>query len=109
MRYSAKVINGVLSDNINYLYLIFLSPLVSESERVNAFYQSTNPDPGAMSQELDLLYRGRKSRVFDKHDKKLTITASDFRAHFMNELSRCSKEDILNMAINNAVTGLSVT
>ena len=45
VRYKAKVIHEMLNDDINYLYMIFLSPFVPEFEKVNAFFQSTNSDP----------------------------------------------------------------
>lgn len=79
---------------------------MSVFEKVNTFFQSTNTDPEAISKELDILYRCLKPRVFNKDDEKLSITMSDLGAHFMNELTRCSRNKDSNMTFNNTGTGL---
>ncbi|XP_068239267.1 SCAN domain-containing protein 3-like [Palaemon carinicauda] len=93
VRYRARILHEMLCDEINYLYLIFLSPIVSEFEKINAFFQSTNSDPEMMTKELDLHYRGLKTRVFTKNGDKLSVSMSDLGALFNNELNRCSREN----------------
>ena len=44
-RYKAKLIGKMLKDDINKLYSHFVSPIVNEFERVNAFFQATQIDP----------------------------------------------------------------
>ena len=44
VRYKARMILSMLNDPVNLLYFHFLSPLVTEFERVNAIFQTTNAD-----------------------------------------------------------------
>ena len=45
VRYKARLIAEMLKDPVNKLYFYFLSPVVAEFERVNAFFQATDIDP----------------------------------------------------------------
>lgn len=54
----------MLKDPILYLYFQFVSPLVSEFERVNAFFQATDADPEEMFTELDTHHKSLRGRVF---------------------------------------------
>ena len=56
-RYKARMIHDMLADDINYLYFVFVSPIVAEFERINAFFQSINADPEKMHSELDIHHR----------------------------------------------------
>ena len=51
-RYEACTIVEMLSDPINLLYFHFVSPLVTEFERVNGFFPATDADPEEMDKEL---------------------------------------------------------
>ena len=53
-RYKARMIHDMLADDINYLYFVFVSPIVAEFERINAFFQSINADPEKMHSELGI-------------------------------------------------------
>ena len=44
-RYKARTLLDMLNDRIIFLYLHFVSPLVTEFERVNALLQATDADP----------------------------------------------------------------
>ena len=50
--YKARSILEMLNDPSIHLYFHFVSPLVTEFERVNAFFQATDADPEEMHQEL---------------------------------------------------------
>ena len=54
-RYKARTLLEMLKDPVLYLYFHFVSPLVTEFERVNAFFQATNANPEEMMEELDTL------------------------------------------------------
>ena len=51
-RYKARLLKEMLQDPINYLYFHFLSPLVSELERVNAYFQATDIEASEAVTEL---------------------------------------------------------
>lgn len=53
MRYKLCSIFEMLKDGIVYLYFSFLSPIVLEFEKVNALFQSANPDPEQLSSEVE--------------------------------------------------------
>eukprot|EP00795_Rhopilema_esculentum_P005711 gene5711-10962_t len=44
-RFKARMIQEMLADLANYLYIHFVTPVVSQFERVNAFFQAINADP----------------------------------------------------------------
>lgn len=89
----------MLCDDANYLYFTFLSPVVSEFEKIDAFFPSVNIDPDKMYKELDLLHRTLKSRIFYKQGHRLSVGVTDFGAQFVSELLRCQhQESNLNKA-----------
>ena len=46
VRYKARQLCDMISDDLNYLYFVFVSPLVTEFKSViNALFQSTNAKP----------------------------------------------------------------
>ena len=51
----------MLNDPINHLYFHFLSPVVSEFEKANAFFQGTDIEADAMMKELSTYYESLKS------------------------------------------------
>ncbi|KAJ8372832.1 hypothetical protein AAFF_G00276430 [Aldrovandia affinis] len=58
-RYRARELHGMFSDPVNLLYLEFVSPVVTEFERVHSFFQATDADPEEMftryaSQEFEV-------------------------------------------------------
>ena len=60
----AKLSGKMLNDNTNNLYCLFVSPIVNEFERVNAFFQAMQIDPNDMSKELNLLQSMLRSQLF---------------------------------------------
>ena len=47
-QFKARMIKEMLNDPINHLYCHFLSPVVSEFERVNTFFQATDLEAHAI-------------------------------------------------------------
>ncbi|KAM7299044.1 hypothetical protein ISCGN_019611 [Ixodes scapularis] len=105
VRYKARLIHDMLHDDVNYLYFVFLSPVVLEFEKINAFFQSVNIDPDKMFKELDVLHRALKSRIFNRQGHRLSLGMTDFGAQFTSELLRCCKHQESNLS-DAAVQGL---
>eukprot|EP00795_Rhopilema_esculentum_P002576 gene2576-769_t len=84
-RFKARMIQEMLADPANYLYIQFVTPVVSEFEKVNSFFQATNADPEKIEQELDMHYRSLKLRVLDNVGNCLPIEQIDFGAKFLME------------------------
>ncbi|KAG0445007.1 hypothetical protein HPB47_004919 [Ixodes persulcatus] len=105
VRYKARLIHDMLHDDVNYLYFVFLSPVVLEFEKINAFFQSVNIDPDKMFKELDVLHRALKSRIFNRQGHRLSLGMTDFGAQFTSELLRCCKHQESNLS-EAAVQGL---
>eukprot|EP00795_Rhopilema_esculentum_P002040 gene2040-17605_t len=85
VRYKARLIADMLRDPINLLYFHFLSPIVAEFERVNAFFQATDIDPHGMIKELNLFFDSLKRRVSDVNEVQLPLAKVDFGAKFLFE------------------------
>lgn len=80
VRYKARIIADILRDPISHLYFHFLSPVVTEFERVNAFFQATDIDPHEMIKELNLYYCSLRNRVYDSSGLPLPSAKVDFGA-----------------------------
>ena len=81
-RYKARLIQEMLNDPINYLYLHFLSPLITEFDRVNAFFQATDADPEEMHKELAAHSKSLHGRVFNGQGNPLPIEEVHFGGKF---------------------------
>ena len=86
-RYKAREILGMLSYPINLLYFHFISPVVTEFEGVNSFFQATDADPEEMVQELTLHHKSLQDRLLDRRGERLPIDKVDLGAKFMHELN----------------------
>ena len=92
----------MLHDDGNYLYICFLTPVVKEFDQINKFFQATNADPEAMSQQLNICYVALKRRVCDNSGNELATSRVDFGTTFQSESLRCSRENphICNQLLN---------
>lgn len=87
-RYKARLLLNILNDPITYLYFHFVSPLVTEFDRVNAFFQATDADPEEMYTELSSHYKSLRARVFDPEGRPLPIEKVDFGGKFLFEATK---------------------
>ena len=90
-RYKARTISDMLFDDVNYLYCCFITPIVKEFDKINKYFQATDADPEAMSQQLHMHYASLKGRVYDDGNE-LSISRIDFGSKFLSEALRCSLE-----------------
>ncbi len=65
-RNKARELGNMLADDINYLYMVFVSPIVTKFERLNALFQSKNVDPEKL---MDLHYMVLHPRVRQKWEQ----------------------------------------
>ena len=63
-RYKACLLLNMLNDPVLCLYFHFVSPFVTEFDRVNAFFQATDSDPEEMEKELVAHSKSLHGRVF---------------------------------------------
>ena len=66
-RYKCRLIKEMLTDRTNYLYFIFITPIVQEFEKINSVFQQTNGDPYELSKELLPHNESLHSRLYDKN------------------------------------------
>lgn len=85
-RYKAREILNMLKDPLNKLYFHFVTPVVSEFERVNAHFQTTDGDPQELLRELVLHHKSLQDRVVDRMGKALPQHKVDYGAKFTQEL-----------------------
>ena len=96
VRYKAQLLKEMLQDPINYLYFHFLSPMVSEFERVNAYFQATNIEASEAVRELNTYYSSLRGRVYNSSGDILPTERVDYEAKFIYEadaLIRRNKND----------------
>ena len=84
-RYKARLISEMLKDDINKLYFHFVSPIVNEFERVNAFFQATDIDPHNMITELANFHASLKGRIFLPCGSYIPLAKVDFGAKYIFE------------------------
>ena len=72
VRYKARILWEMLCDDCNYLYFVFSSPIVTEFERVNSFFQSTNATPSRLLHELDTHFKSLSHRIYSAEVKVTT-------------------------------------
>ena len=77
-----------MNDEVNHLYFHFLSPIVSEFERVNALFQSNDADPQNLVRELALLHKSLRYRVFGGGRNTLHHSRIDFGGKFQLEVQK---------------------
>lgn len=61
--YTARLLHEMFQDEKNYLYMLFIQPIISEFDRVNRLFQSENPDPVKLFEDLDMHVRSMLFRV----------------------------------------------
>lgn len=76
----------MLADGGNKLYFHCITPIVLEFEKVNAFFQGTDLDPQKMENELNILFKSMKSRIFTPKGDTLNSHQADFGACFAQEV-----------------------
>ena len=75
----------MLNDPIIFLYFNFASPLVTEFERVNAYFQATDADPEEMHKELLAHGKSLKARIYNAQCNIIKIDQVDFGGKFEAE------------------------
>ena len=77
----------MLQDPINYLYFHFLSPVVTEFERVNAYFQATDIEASEAVRELNTFYSSLRGRVYNSSGDILPTerVVIDYGAKFIYE------------------------
>ncbi|KAK4313380.1 hypothetical protein Pmani_015275 [Petrolisthes manimaculis] len=88
VRYKARMLWEMLSDGTNYLYFVFASPIVTEFERLNALFQSTNCKPSHLCHELEIHCTSLTRRVYDENGFPVPLEKVDFGAKFISESER---------------------
>ena len=73
---------NLFNDSLNYLYLIFLHPVVNEDEKINALFQSKNLDPSHMPKELEDFSNSLKSRIYNSLKQELPAKWCDYGIEF---------------------------
>lgn len=73
----------MLDDPENDLYFHFLLPVVSEFEKVNAFFQATGLDASVMLKELSTHYSSLKGRVENSSGAPMEADKVDYGAKFL--------------------------
>lgn len=76
LRYKLRTILQELNNERNLMYVIFLVPVIQEFERVNSKFQTSGED--GPIQDLVLLHKVLKARIFDTNGHRLKLENIDF-------------------------------
>lgn len=79
-------------DKRNYLYFVFLTPIVQEYEKVNSAFQTSKPNVDELHSLLEMLFRSMKSRIYDQN-QMLHLKRIDFGHKFKSELEKHNLSD----------------
>ena len=71
-----------------HISVFSFSRLVTEFERVNAFFQATEADPEEMHKELLARGKSLRGRFFDGQGRPLAITKVDFGGKFESKAAK---------------------
>ena len=74
--------------NENCLYYVFVSPIMTEFERLNTLFQSTNAKPSTFFHELNIHFTSLTSRVYNEKNMHLPLEKIDFGVKFLSECQR---------------------
>ncbi|KAK4323812.1 hypothetical protein Pmani_005513 [Petrolisthes manimaculis] len=85
-RYKAREILNMLRDPINKLYFNFVTPVVTEFERVNSHFRATDADPEELVKELILHHNSLKARLTDMMGRPLPKHRVDYGSKFTQEV-----------------------
>lgn len=100
VKFKARMLEEMLADGINKLYFHCITPIVMEFEQVIAFFQATDLDPQNMENELNLLYKAMKSRIFTPKGDILNQHQTDYGARFVQEVSSYLKKNTQGEAMH---------
>ncbi len=64
--YTARILSEMYEDNSNYLYLLFLNPILKDVNNLNICFQASNADILSLYSELKVLLMSYANRIF-KH------------------------------------------
>ena len=92
VRYKARILWDMLRDECNYLYFVFSSPIVTEFERVNSLFQSTNATPSRLLYELDTHFKTLRQRIYSAEGQLLPLEKVDFGIKFIMECKRLLRQ-----------------
>lgn len=85
-RFKARMIKEMMQDVSNRLIFQFATPIVQEFERVNAMFQSEKADPHSLMNELDMLQKSLRGRLYNVAGSKKPIEECDFGYKFIHEM-----------------------
>ncbi|KAK7873932.1 hypothetical protein R5R35_012946 [Gryllus longicercus] len=104
--YTLRIVNEMLHDDTNYLYFVFLKPILAEVNNINLLFQGDNIDTGRAHDDLVSLLKLLGSKVlkptfvngntrelieaFDNDLAFLPVDRVDFGAEYYRELRSCN-------------------
>lgn len=117
--YSARILNEMLNDDSNYLYLVIIEPIFSELNKVNCLFQKDNIEIGSAADEIVniIMFIGRKifkpifiqrgfRMVEDSLDNSLAYLdpdEMDFGVNFKNALKKMNiSPDVSRLVMQRA-------
>jgi hypothetical protein len=88
VRYKARELESMLEDEGNRAYFHFAVPVLTDFERINAFFQADNADPEKVVDELQKFHRSLKNRLFTIEGNEKAMTHVDFGGKFLQHVQK---------------------
>lgn len=93
------------NDQINYVFLLFLKPILLELQTLNKSFQSNTSDPTKLLRDLEMVINSLKNKVINPAHK-FDILTTDFDNYidrmcylgyrFENQVAQYKKENVIN-------------
>ncbi|XP_053960547.1 uncharacterized protein LOC128864816 [Anastrepha ludens] len=81
----AKMLQSMYNERINYLYLLFLRPILKDMQRVNQSFQSKKPDSTKLLKDLLIAIKSLKHTIISPDDD-INVLNSDFESYVKRDL-----------------------
>lgn len=103
--YTAENLYQMYNDNINYIFLLFLKPILSELQTLNKSFQSNTTDPTKLLRDLVMVINSLKNKVIKPEHKFdiITTNVDDYidrtcylGYRFESQLTQYRKEKLIN-------------
>jgi len=88
---SSRMLQKMLSDMTNYLYLVFVLPLIIEFKLTNSSFQHSIADQCQLFQDLHVFYRSLRSRICKEAYVDMLEPVVDFQLRSSDEVQFGSK------------------
>jgi len=80
-----KLLHSMFDDNVNYIYLVFVKPILMEMQKVNKCFQSNKTDATCMLKDLVLSINSQKKLIIPSDCNMDIIKDDNFEEYVVKD------------------------